>query len=45
MNHFDGDGEATPHELLDDPAIVKLCVSSFEAVWERAVPHAEYRPV
>lgn len=44
VNHFDGDGEATARELLDDPDIAKLCAASFEAVWERAVPHAEYRP-
>lgn len=30
--------------FTDDPATVKLCTDAFEAVWERAVPHAEYRP-
>jgi hypothetical protein len=42
---FAGDGEFLGHELVDDPAVVKLCSSAFEAVWERAVPHADYRPV
>ncbi|MFI0778034.1 hypothetical protein [Streptomyces sp. NPDC021212] len=23
---------------------MRLCSSAFEAVWERAVPHAEYAP-
>jgi hypothetical protein len=41
---FAGDGEFLEHELVDDPAVVKLCSSAFEAVWERAVPHADYRP-
>lgn len=27
------------------PVVVKLCSSAFDAVWERAVPHADYRPV
>lgn len=46
FNHFTGDGQwADPGmELCDDPAVVKLCGSAFEAVWERAIPHAEYRP-
>jgi hypothetical protein len=44
VNHFDGDGEETARELLDDPVVVKLCAASFEAVWERAVPHTGYRP-
>ena len=44
VNHFDGAGEATAPELIDQPSTVKLCASAFEAVWERAVPHSEYRP-
>jgi hypothetical protein len=42
--HFAGDGEFIDHELSNDPAVVRLCVSSFEAVWERAIPHEDYRP-
>jgi hypothetical protein len=45
FGYFAGDGEFLEHELVDDPAVVKLCFSAFEAVWERAVPHADYRPV
>jgi hypothetical protein len=44
FGHFAGDGEFLDHELSDDPAAVKMCASAFEAVWERAVPHADYRP-
>jgi hypothetical protein len=44
FGHFAGDGEFLDHELSDDPAVVRLCASAFEAVWERAIPHAEYHP-
>jgi hypothetical protein len=44
FNYFSGDGTAVGSELRDEPAVVKLCASSFEAVWDRAVPHGEYRP-
>lgn len=46
FNHFSGDGQrAEPTmEPCDDPAVVALCASAFEAVWQRAIPHAEYHP-
>jgi len=44
LHHFTGEGEILEDELSDDPAVVRLCASAFEAVWERAIPHAEYRP-
>ena len=43
-NHFAGDGSWVTREDSDDLSLAKLCVSSFDAVWERAIPHAEYRP-
>jgi len=43
-NHFAGDGSWVTEEQCDDPAIAKLCVSSFGAVWARAIPHEDYRP-
>jgi hypothetical protein len=43
FNYFSGDGAPAGTELQDEPAVVKLCASAFEAVWERAVPHGEYR--
>jgi hypothetical protein len=45
FSHFAGNGEFLEDELADDPAVVELCTSAFEAVWDRAIPHAEYRPV
>jgi hypothetical protein len=44
FNYFSGNGAAAGTELRDDPAIVRLCVSAFEAAWGRAIPHEDYRP-
>jgi hypothetical protein len=44
FHHFSGVGEIIEDEMSDEPAVVRLCATAFEAVWERAVPHAEYRP-
>ncbi|MFI1679294.1 DUF6879 family protein [Streptomyces sp. NPDC020607] len=46
--HFTGDGELSPEgdeERSCAPEVVQLCRTAFEAVWERAVPHEEYRPI
>jgi hypothetical protein len=43
FNHFTGVGESAGRELTDDPAVAKLCGSAFDAVWERAIPHEQYR--
>lgn len=43
FNHFTGDGGWIGNELTTDPAIAALCTEAFEAVWERAIPHAEYQ--
>ncbi|MGH4028337.1 DUF6879 family protein [Actinomycetota bacterium Odt1-20B] len=46
--HFTGDGELSPEgdeERTAEPEVVRLCSTAFEAVWERATPHKEYRPV
>jgi hypothetical protein len=43
--HFTGDGELSPdgdEERTADPAVVRLCSTAFESVWERAVPHEEF---
>ncbi|MFF3557145.1 DUF6879 family protein [Streptomyces tsukubensis] len=44
--HFDGDGEldVADCEMTTDRKVIDLCVNAFEAVWDRATPHAEYRP-
>jgi hypothetical protein len=44
VNHFTGNGESAGSEVIEDPALAKFCATAFEAVWERAVPHEEYRP-
>ena len=43
-NHFAGDGSWVGQERCDDPAFAKLCTASFDAAWERAVPHEAYQP-
>jgi hypothetical protein len=43
-NHFGGDGSWVGEELDGDAEVAELCVASFEAVWDRAVPHGEYHP-
>jgi hypothetical protein len=47
FNHFAGDGSWAdpPEERREEPEVVKLCSAAFAAVWERAIPHDEYRPV
>ena len=44
FHYFSGDGEIVEDELVCDPAVIRTCAAAFEAVWERAIPHAEYRP-
>jgi Family of unknown function (DUF6879) len=45
FGYFAGDGTFLEHELSDDPEVVRTCAEAFEAVWLRAIPHADYRPV
>ena len=42
--HFAGNGEFLEDEMSEDPAIVRHCVSAFEAIWQRAIDHDKYRP-
>jgi Family of unknown function (DUF6879) len=44
FHYFSGNGEIVEDELCSDPAVIAACAAAFEAVWERAVPHADYRP-
>jgi hypothetical protein len=44
FHHFDGDGRIVEDELCSDPAVIATCSAAFEAVWELAIPHADYRP-
>ncbi|MFI6514276.1 DUF6879 family protein [Spirillospora sp. NPDC050679] len=43
-NHFDGKGEWAGNEVVRDAGMAELCRASFDAVWERATDHREYRP-
>jgi hypothetical protein len=45
FNHFTGDGDwANPDmELRTESAVVKLCADAFNTVWERAIPHDDFR--
>ncbi|RJL23301.1 hypothetical protein D5H75_32930 [Bailinhaonella thermotolerans] len=45
FGHFAGDGTFTEHELRDEPHVIQLCATAFEAVWERAIDHSEYKPL
>jgi hypothetical protein len=42
LHHFSGAGDLVEHEITDSQDVAKLCGESFEQVWARAVPHAEY---
>ncbi|MBS2549648.1 hypothetical protein KGQ19_22550 [Catenulispora sp. NL8] len=38
----DGDWAENGREIRTEPSVIDLCSSSFEAVWGRATPHADY---
>ena len=40
---FAGDGEVVGQQYSEDADVITLCRAAFEAVWEHAVPHEEYR--
>ncbi|MFC9688881.1 DUF6879 family protein [Kribbella sp. NPDC056951] len=40
---FAGDGRFVGNEVSTDPEVVRLCLSAFEAVWERGVDHEHAR--
>ena len=44
FGYFSGNGDFLGDEVTDDPVIAATCSEAFEAVWERAIPHAGYRP-
>lgn len=44
FGHFAGDGTLLGNEVVEEPAVLKLCADAFEAVWERAIPHEDYHP-
>lgn len=46
LHHFSGDGQwAGPGmEVVPDLDLAKQYATAFDSAWERATPHAEYRP-
>jgi hypothetical protein len=44
FHHYAGNGANTDFTTSTNPHDIKLCTSAFEAVWELAVPHADYLP-
>lgn len=42
--HLERDGSWGRHEFSRDPELIRRCRQAFEAVWERAVDHAEFTP-
>ena len=39
---FAGDGRFVGNEVSTDAEAVKLCLSAFEAAWERGIDHVQY---
>lgn len=44
FNVFSGEGQRSEIQRYDDPAVVRLCIDAFEAVWAVALQHHEFRP-
>ncbi|MFE2934684.1 DUF6879 family protein [Streptomyces sp. NPDC059278] len=42
-NHFTGEGASAGPELDEREAVAKFCAEAFDAVWNRATPHDEFR--
>ncbi|MEU0691575.1 DUF6879 family protein [Streptomyces uncialis] len=45
FTYFSGIGEVVDREWSTEPGVVDLVSSAFETVWDRATPHAGYKPV
>lgn len=41
---FTGKGEVFERQLTTDLDVIQFCRSAFEATWNMAIPHHEYRP-
>lgn len=44
FHHFSGDGVLTEREYVEDATLATWCTGAFDAVWDRAIPHEEYKP-
>ena len=40
---FSGDGDVVGEEWTEEPAVARLCAEAFESVWDRAIPHEDYK--
>jgi hypothetical protein len=40
---FAGDGEVAGQQYSEDPGVITACLAAFEAVWDLATPHEDYR--
>jgi hypothetical protein len=40
---FDGDGEVAGQQYSEDSGVIMACRAAFEAVWDLATPHEDYR--
>lgn len=45
FHYFSGDGTLMDREYVTDAKLAAWCTNAFHAVWERATPHEEYKPV
>ncbi|WP_371783809.1 DUF6879 family protein [Streptosporangium subroseum] len=43
LNYWTGDGDWLGNGVTEAPDMADLCKSAFEAVWEAAIPHSEYK--
>ncbi|WP_031516754.1 DUF6879 family protein [Streptomyces sp. NRRL F-5123] len=43
LGSFAGNGDFLGDDYSDDPALVELNAAAFERVWERAIPHQDYK--
>lgn len=44
FNISSGDGEWLGIQSNDGPRVIEFCIESFEAAWQRAIDHGDYRP-
>jgi hypothetical protein len=44
FHHFSGDGHSLDEDFSEDPDVIELCETAFEAVWQRGIDHKDYRP-
>lgn len=44
FHHYSGNGANIDFTTTTRPATIELCYGAFEAVWQLAIPHADYRP-